>query len=521
LDKTELYKLQKSAAERMDRGEYEEVLSTARKIQNLGPDYLVSYISSGILIDLGSILKRKDLILEGKNVLKRDLKELSTKEELGPSAYYNLANAHLALFNISRDKRERYPFFAKSDLVFAKRNLRKALTFEIKDESLQAQILINLGNCFDSLGRVVDSLECYNEALELQKDLGMALGNKGLTLLFYAQLSGEHFATIMTEAYFLLKQALDNQITPEAFKAFSDEVENIESDYFRRVPKEKPKFPGYKIKSTSEFQNFLVKYCLENKLYLNFCNYCQQCNAAIGDSVVIKEMLVRKNDDSYLTLSEYLNQMKQDYVASRFLLILSRYQKMKLDFVDKDVRLIDTRDYGTYNIYIQLVKIAFKGFYDVLDKIAFFINDYIKLGIPDKKISFHKIWYLKKKVIREEIINTKNFSLNALFDIHRDFENGEYSHLRNSRNALTHRFLSTRIMVKTETDEIMTEEALVSRTLELAKIVRNCVIYLLHFVQVEELKKKKENKGISFPLFAYEISDERKTTRHNTPKKDN
>ena len=122
------------------------------------------------------------------------------------------------------------------------------------------------------------------------------------------------------------------------------------------------------------------------------------------------------------------------------------------------------------------------------------------MGVPDQYVNFMKIWYStwnhypEKRIIHEKITNTNHYGLNALFDIHWDFEDGPYNDLRMTRNALTHRFVEIRKSLKDETNEIMTENTLVERTLELARIVRNSIFYLMYYVNDVENKKMKYSK---------------------------
>lgn len=136
----------------------------------------------------------------------------------------------------------------------------------------------------------------------------------------------------------------------------------------------------------------------------------------------------------------------------------------------------------------------------------------MKLGISETKVDFQRIWWysLKSKRIRKQIEDTRNPSLNALFDISQDFESGLYCKLRLTRNALTHRIVNVRRFQKIEDEENMTEDTLVSRTIQLAKIVRSSIIYLLYFVYIEEVKKKARVKGTLVSKLAKEIPDDLK-----------
>lgn len=507
MDNAELNKLLKVAQAQLDRGNYTNVLKIVNQIRASNiPHHIIAYFASRLLIDVGSALGDLTILQEGKTLLENDFGKIVGVKGLAPTAHYNLANAYLGIFNLYFRKNQSVLFFNKTTpLDEAKVHLRKALEYKTKDR-FSAQIFVNLGNCYDYLGRVVEALECYDKALVLEPNFGMALGNKGKALVYYSDLCGEHQHTLILEAYSLLK-ATKLGVTPEAAISFSDSIKLIERRFQSLPVNNPPKYPGFSIKGKSKFEQYQINFCLQNKVYLNVCNFCKKCNAAIGDTVTIKNMIVPAKDKSYLILSSYLNEIKQDFVTARLLLILSRYPEINLDFFDKYVTIIDTLDSSVNNVYTQLAKTSFKTFYDILDKIAFFVNDYLKLRIKEENVSFSKIWYLDKnrKEIKEKILLTKNASLSALYNIHKDLDYGAYRTIKDTRNALTHRFVKIRISPKIENDRGMSEETLVRQTLELAKIVRNAIIYLLQFVNVEEIKKSSKFRGPTLQITASAI----------------
>lgn len=523
MDIEKVDELRQLAIRKMNSGNFDGALNLACQIKGLGSHYVVSYTASGILIDVGNAIGNEKIIREGVDLLKKDFEAIIHQKRLAPTAYYNLANGYYALLRFKIMKDPYFVCFRETELNKAISYYRKALSYELKDPVLASQIWVNLGNCFDHLGRVVDALECYDEALRLKPDHGMALGNKGQALLHYAVLSGEHEGTLIREAYSLLVQALRLGVPPEAVSSFSEHLKHIREHLAdKQTLDNPPEYPGYKIKSKSEFERFLVEFCLENKLYLNICNFCQKCDAAIGDTAVIKKMIVQISrgkktdflkDNVYLHLSRYLNQIKQDYITARFLLILSRYKGLDLSFVDKRVRIINTLDYSTHNIRIQLVKTSFKVFYDILDKIACFINDYLKLGICETDISFQRIWYTKSRMIRREIADTKNLSLSALYNTHKDFEDEPNRRLKKIRHALTHRFVNIRVFQEQQGEKNMTEDELVKRTSELARMVRSAIIYLLHFVYAEETRKEAKIGEPLPSMVAHDLPDDLKTSK--------
>jgi len=492
---------------------------TIKKIQNMGSDNSIPYIISSLLIEMGTTIGDEKITKDGIDTLLNNLDDLLKDKKYVSGAYYNLANGYFNLFIIKSIKNPNYILFNNTELDKVKIYLRKALNSEIKDLSLLTDIFGNLGNCFDYLGRSIDALECYDKALNIDPNHGMAVGNKGIALFSYSKLMHNREIMFLIEAYHLLLEGIELGVYPEAENTFRIYIDKIK----KQIPQknlEKPlKHSEINIITENDFEKFLIEFCLKHRLYLNLCNFCQRCDLAMGDPIAIKMMIIKTKDneshprtDPYLRSSAYLNQIKQDYITARFLLITSRYKKLNLTFVDKNVKIIDTLDYSMHNIYIELMKTSFTIFYNILDKIAYFINDYVKLNIKPESVNFRRIWYTnyKNKIINKKIKNTENLSLNALFDLHRDFESGPYCNLRKTRNALTHRFIHIKVFQGQEDAENMLENTFFNLTLELAQLVRNAIMYLLHFVYIEEKKKEiKLNKKLP-SLEALELPDELK-----------
>jgi hypothetical protein len=122
------------------------------------------------------------------------------------------------------------------------------------------------------------------------------------------------------------------------------------------------------------------------------------------------------------------------------------------------------------------------------------------------------VWYQssRDKIIRGQILAAKNFSLNALFSLHQDFEDRGFKNLRLTRDALTHRFVNVKLFHDVVDIENMSESSMVSATLELARATRNAILYLLQFVYTEEAKKERESTGFIPTLYAQEIPDDLK-----------
>lgn len=491
--------LYKRAYREIENGNINQAIKISEIIRKSSDDKLQkARMLSNLYIDIGSIIKNEQKVRDGIDIIQKIINyETEIFNKVNSSSYYNLANGYLALFNIKRDSDEYYNYMNKdSEDREALKYYHKALTCNKSDKHLRLQIYINIGNILSVMGRSIEALEYYNQALKIDSNFGMALANKGLCLKHYAYLTGDNWYVYFKKAHDLIKQGLYYGVNNESIinlqktkKWLEDKIKDIDisGSHFKN-----------KINYDSEFDEFLYKFCNKHRLYLNLCDECQKCNHALNDDIIIKKMTVdikvKSNEVLFLQLSSFLNEIKQNYVAARFLLAQSRYDVLDLSFVDKNVAMVNTLNYIENNIYIQLLKFSFKNMFDILDKIAIFINKYLSLNKNERYVDFNNIWYNKQKTkIHNKILEAKSINLNALLNLSLDLTQGELKILSDIRNALTHRFLNVYMFGNDDLQQ-MNEECLLEHTINISKVVKSAIIYLLSFVDEIENKKEKEIK---------------------------
>ena len=494
------------AYKNLEQNDLEEVAKNIDELEKF--ENIHSKISlSCLYIDYGSVKKDKSLLIKGTDLIRLNQNDMA-KFVSQSSLLYNLANGYLNYYSLTKNK-----FLNGKNIIIEIKNLFKKSVKISNDPGLSVQILVNLGNFYNYFGRYADALEYYEEALRINPTHGMALVNKGQSLIEYRSFM-DHDSPMLVDAYNCFKDALkSNDLTYQgkisAEKSIKIFEENNNQSLLNKKNKTKLNIKPY----YSDLEELSNIFCYNNRLYLNLCNFCQKCENAIGDTIAIRRMTTpikneKIEEDLFLVLSSYLNQIKMDFISARLNLILYQYEELDLKFVNDNVVIIDSLNYEMHNIRIQLVKDSFKSFYDILDKIAFFINEYFDLGIKPWGIDFKKFWYVnfKEKVLREEL-DFNNNGLKALFDIHEDILYGDEKKLNKIRNTLTHRVLKIKFFSADEEKDVLTEEELFNRTIDLAKIVRNAIIYLMAMVDIEELKKEDSN---SVPMFAYDVPNDLK-----------
>jgi tetratricopeptide (TPR) repeat protein len=493
---------------------------------------------AGFYIDIGDGLNDPNIVMNGITILENNkTKIFKVSRELEFTYWYDLGNGYASLYRIER-KTIGFKYSLESIANIQKsKNCYYKSSVLLKDDVLKqdkeqiASLYTNLGNSFDNLGRNIEAIECFNLALTHFPDHPMALANKAKNYCFLIYFTEkENYSKLYYEAYWLLRKACESSMMEEAPRKY------FESNYLNpltkllsgrmNLEKKEEHTRIWKRKYKSSFRRFYVNFCIENRLYLNPHSFYCDCSASIGDPIIIQKMLVTaERKDGYLTLSRFLNQVKQEYVTARFMLSQSQFKDPKLKFIDEKVLVLNTLDYVFVNIYQELLKFSFRLAFSALDKIAFFINEYLEL-VTQERIYFKNIWFKDldfKKGLNEKLTSIdNNVALAALYDISQDFgKDGQYEHLAKIRNYLEHKYLKV-VLINSplpsvlndgiNKDElIITETELFQETIKLFQIVRSALIYLIHLVWIEERKKEKAvGSDKAVPLFAMSIPDKMK-----------
>ncbi len=406
---------------------------------------------------------------------------------------------------------ELYEYNNNAKTVALSDNLQKAKTYYrqalswVKDQNphLEKQVWVNYGNCLDFLGRGVEALYAYDEALGIDPQFAMAIGNKAITSRHFASISGSYTAAIHIDAYHALHSIIDHAelvaIGGQGAKQHFEEVlHSIEAHVTDKTVLEKRRpHPHYNETHLSDFEKFYLRFCITHKLFLNFHIHDDTCEAALHDSIFISITTPIDDTTTFFKLSRYINQIKEDYAVARLSLVQSQMRRKDFDSISKRTTFINPRDYSRTNIYTGLLKSAFKEAFNILDKIAVFLNRYYDLGLNERSISFDSVWVKDKKkdrTLRERLLHTENMSLYALYDIHKDFQNGYYQTLKEIRHALTHRQLTIFELgiegMQQDGDLLsISDDEMLRQTIQLMRLVKAAIIYLINTVTIEEKKK--------------------------------
>ncbi len=374
--------------------------------------------------------------------------------------------------------------------------------------------LNNLGNRLRVAGRAIEALEYWRRALEVQPNFGMALCNRARVLAAYAEgleipAYGLSFVAHKEASAALAPTAAYTDIRDRHSREKTKELKNwIESVVDVNGIAALDPLTSPDTSATEEERDYR-HWCLVNYLYLTPSNDLGPYSVASADSMGLATHVVPL--EAPHTFASFFDQMKQEYVSARWLLYESLTVK-RPHFSDRDVDLQATEPRPSLSLAIEKVKAAFRVSYSLFDKVGFFINAYMGLGIPEKQVSFRSLWRPgETKPLRNEFDLTGNWGFCALYWLAKDFfekSNDEVAEpqarrLSEIRNHIEHKYLRVTVAecLTAPPDDLalmVSREQFERKALHLLKLARSALIYLAIGVGFEE--RRRESGRASEPL---------------------
>jgi hypothetical protein len=433
--------------------------------------------------------------------------------------HYFEGNAWSGLQSIERETTASH--WAWDDFAMGQRIscFRRALVsdgYVMLDPYRRAQTLTNLGTAMSNLGRFVEAVEYWQRAIKEHAELGMALAAKAEGLLFCCRYLYDegHRREFAHSAYWAYRDASEKLLEGQSPEHVQRQIFELEQ-WAPQLIGARPVYNTFSLGRTKDEQSYR-RWCVENMLFLNPMNVITQRSVSANDVMSLPPMR-----GSFAEIARgrgfvgLFNAMKQEYIAAR----AAAYKGLdtrKRQFADRDVHLQDTLDVRSYGLHLEQQKIAFRVAYSIFDKVAYFLNEYFRLGIKPSQVSFRTLWYANedKRLLREVFIARKNWPLRGLFWLSKDLAAHDSSVSQESlepdargvaklRNALEHkcvRLFDVGVDPSEQWDEdafalTLTVSAMQGYTLRILKKARAAMMYLSMAVHLEEREREGPESG--------------------------
>lgn len=469
------------------------------------------------IIDNACLQKDINKLIEITNDAKRcNIDSLEKNKQLLYYYYISVAWCGIKESNISLND---IPFHSKeidNELYY----LRKAeqLIDISTPPHLAAPILVNLANLYDHIGRNIEAFALWKKALVYYPNFGMALCNIGKSIDYYSNYTDNSIQPFFLNAsmYYLSEALKSETIYNDLVPNIEEIIKKIKSLNIEKINPLKKFIPQNNIED--EYKNWVLSNCL----YLNQLNdIYEESSSSLYDTYYLPGIFIEKEEYGKENLYfSIFNQIKQEYVSARYLL----YQSLNTwgkHFSDNGNVLIDTLEYHEMSYNIELAKNAFRSLYSIFDKISYFLNCYLNLGIHPSQVKFRTFWFVKNQ-LNPLILNNKNWALRGLFYLRKDFyyENEEYINAPDAkRMAEIRNFMEHKSFMLCNEDEryytiendnftlTMSRYLFEKKAIYLISLVRAAIFYLGNIVTKEEhYRIRNTENGIieTLPLNEYQ-----------------
>ncbi|TNJ38971.1 LA2681 family HEPN domain-containing protein [Phaeobacter sp. B1627] len=407
-----------------------------------------------------------------------------------------------------------------SEEILSLRRARKSEAFDLLNIERRAQILTNLGNALNTIGRPIEAIAAWDEALALIPSFAMAAGNRGYGLTTYSSAFYDpgHQCIFLSEAKASYRSALapdafwDSGFQPHVADQFAAKLGEISEYLARNCQLEEFDPFAFELGHTAEEARF-SQWRLDNRLFLNPLNDLGAWPIAAQDVFHLPSHTYAF-DEKHPRFVKFFDLLKQEYAAACVLLWEGRNVAFdEVHAADRSSLMFEHFDFSVSSIGHEKQKAALRLAYSLLDKSAVFINDFFKIGKEPKHISFRNVWFSDRncKTLHPNLPET-NWRLRGLYalslDIYdrdlKEFASPLAAKANDVRNAAEHRFLSIHEFQvphdRLELCDYVTEQELYQLSLHVLRLARSALMGLSLAIHHHERFRAKDEGGITVPI---------------------
>lgn len=431
--------------------------------------------------------------------------------------HYYHSNTYAALIATKRRDSEYLWSWKQPDGIQNILLLRKAIAhpaFDELDPIIACQIRTNLANRLNNLGRPIAAIEQWTTVLSIIPTFAKALANQANAFVFYAKSLYDHghAAVLLSSARSKFDTALSSEAFWESGDAHAVVPELIDErdrvvDYLSKISYDEDYDLNQWSLGSTKSERAYRKWCLDERLFLNPLNDICAKSVAATDSVHLPNHAY--NLDEVPRFPAYFNLMKQEYISARYRLYRGKFARDP-EFVMRDVLMLDSGEGQSLGHYTEEIRSAFKSSYAIFDKIGLFLNDYFRIGLPARNVTFRRVWSKgdsrKNGTIRLIFQGRQNWALRGLYFLSKDLFDHNFKEvaepdaqdLSDLRQQIEHRFLSFQeyaINDSTDLHKFSPLSEFENKALRLLKMAREGLIYLSLAMHREEMVRDEGTDG--------------------------
>ncbi len=411
------------------------------------------------------------------------------------TGYSELSDHYLRKNNFDQSryyKELSFTYFRSSIPAF--QNARKNDSLNVGPQKVM--VYTNYALALLGCDRVIEAIRVLRIAIECNPVFAMALASYGKCLNFYAQHSNKPID----------KSILHYHANRYIKRALSLNDPNMPSDareYYRKISEayDKTNLRDWPVKQerlgVSERERSYRRWCLDNHLFLTPLNDLIETECSYAkDSLVITQCVepISEEPPKWFAM---LNQLKEEFIYSRYLYYESLDLRKRPHFADKCVAITSASyDYALYSIRQEQLKVSFKNLYSILDQVAYVVNAYWNLGFGIREASAAKVFKFNDPFQGNPMLIALYWSYREFWQKFEGSSKAYERDLKRLRDALEHRFVKV-VALAQNTEAVfehndfvfIEEQTLQKYVLRLLQLTREWIIYLVYAINLEEMKK--------------------------------